>query len=173
MTEQCLQSAFPSPGPPSPRTQSAWSAAGAKQSVSVLLYHLIMRVHSLLIHFCHHISAHDKIHGECLRSAQLPLMSDAQCSAAYSSSSQVRMPCITITLTASCVQTIIPEMLCAGYKAGGVDACKGDSGGPLVCRSKPDLGEKIRTSSVKSIRHPVYQFTHIKILFFYWKTKAV
>ena len=41
MTERCLQSAFPSPGPPSPRTQSAWSAAGAKQSVSVLLYHLI------------------------------------------------------------------------------------------------------------------------------------
>nr|XP_039250220.1 mucin-5AC-like [Styela clava] len=27
---------------------------------------------------------------------------------------------------------------CAGYEAGGIDACKGDSGGPLVCRSSKD-----------------------------------
>ncbi len=50
---------------------------------------------------------------EFLMGAQVPIASDDQCRRAYAEyDSRV--------------------MLCAGYKAGGVDTCQGDSGGPLV-----------------------------------------
>jgi len=60
----------------------------------------------------------DKIHPECLRAAELPIMNHNQCKKMYAESSQ----------------NIIKEMICAGKLKGGVDACKGDSGGPLVCK---------------------------------------
>lgn len=48
-----------------------------------------------------------------LQQARVPIVSDADCAAAY----EVYDPY---------------SMVCAGYPQGGVDACRGDSGGPLV-----------------------------------------
>ncbi|WP_326834324.1 serine protease [Amycolatopsis rhabdoformis] len=48
-----------------------------------------------------------------LRAAVVPMVSDATCRAAYESYDPA-------------------SMVCAGYREGGIDACKGDSGGPLV-----------------------------------------
>jgi secreted trypsin-like serine protease len=48
-----------------------------------------------------------------LRSAQVPVVSDASCSTSYSNYNA-------------------KSMVCAGYPDGGIDACQGDSGGPLV-----------------------------------------
>ena len=57
---------------------------------------------------------------EALREAQVPIIADADCTAAY----QVAGP----------VSDFDPaSMLCAGYLGtGGVDTCQGDSGGPLL-----------------------------------------
>ena len=54
---------------------------------------------------------------ECLRAASVPVMSQARCRGLYANSSQ----------------GILASMVCAGFRDGGVDACKGDSGGPLAC----------------------------------------
>ncbi|GAA3578044.1 serine protease [Amycolatopsis ultiminotia] len=50
---------------------------------------------------------------DVLRSAQVPLVSDATCQSAYDSYDP-------------------SSMVCAGYPQGGTDACQGDSGGPLM-----------------------------------------
>ncbi|KAL5276505.1 hypothetical protein ACFFRR_001996 [Megaselia abdita] len=52
-----------------------------------------------------------------LMTAKVPIIDDQTCSTNYE-------------------DMILDGMLCAGYMAGGTDACNGDSGGPLVCDKK-------------------------------------
>ena len=49
-----------------------------------------------------------------LREVQVPVLSDAECAAAYGTS------------------TDGPTEVCAGYPQGGKDSCQGDSGGPFI-----------------------------------------
>ncbi len=57
---------------------------------------------------------------DTLREAQVPIVSDADCSAAYE-------------LAAGVSEFNPASMLCAGFLGrGGVDTCQGDSGGPLL-----------------------------------------
>jgi len=54
---------------------------------------------------------------ETLQLAQVPLVDNATCNAKDAYNGAIK-----------------PGMMCAGYRAGGIDACQGDSGGPLVLR---------------------------------------
>ncbi|KAL6483547.1 hypothetical protein MHYP_G00084190 [Metynnis hypsauchen] len=54
-----------------------------------------------------------------LRTVTLPIVSNSRCNS-----------------TDSFNGTITDSMICAGYAAGGKDACSGDSGGPLVCEGR-------------------------------------
>nr|XP_002709380.1 plasma kallikrein [Oryctolagus cuniculus] len=51
-----------------------------------------------------------------LQKANIPLVTNEECQKSYRD------------------HAITKQMVCAGYKEGGKDACKGDSGGPLVCK---------------------------------------
>lgn len=61
--------------------------------------------------------AEDGPRSHVLRSAEVPLVSDADCEEAFTSYQP-------------------EEMVCAGFVDGGVDACQGDSGGPLLVDGK-------------------------------------
>jgi len=50
-----------------------------------------------------------------LRFVEVPVVDDAECKSAYQD------------------QLIEDQMICAGFRDGGKDACNGDSGGPMVC----------------------------------------
>ncbi|NP_999239.1 plasma kallikrein [Sus scrofa] len=51
-----------------------------------------------------------------LQKVNIPLVSNEECQKSYRD------------------HKISKQMICAGYKEGGKDACKGESGGPLVCK---------------------------------------
>ena len=53
---------------------------------------------------------------EFLQHAEIPIISNEECRRKKDYSS------------------ISEDMICAGFKEGGVDACNGDSGGPLMCQ---------------------------------------
>ncbi|KAM9408229.1 LOW QUALITY PROTEIN: trypsin [Pholidichthys leucotaenia] len=54
-----------------------------------------------------------------LRTVSVPIISPARCNSSDSFNGN-----------------ITANMICAGYRTGGRDACKGDSGGPLVCERR-------------------------------------
>ncbi|XP_041801752.1 trypsin-3 [Chelmon rostratus] len=54
-----------------------------------------------------------------LRTVKLPIVSTKKCNSSESFDGR-----------------ITENMLCAGFSAGGKDACKGDSGGPLICEGR-------------------------------------
>lgn len=57
-----------------------------------------------------------------LQQVQLPIIGQSSCQSMYDTNANPNDGV-----------TIMSDMVCAGYQAGGKDSCQGDSGGPLVC----------------------------------------
>jgi len=76
-----------------------------------------LRHHSTILLINLHCLAGGSLKTECLRAVTIPIINQNQCETMYKYSQQ----------------KFLDNMMCAGYKEGGVDACKGDSGGPLAC----------------------------------------
>ncbi|BAP57878.1 trypsin domain-containing lipoprotein [Thioploca ingrica] len=66
-------------------------------------------------------SRYNPKYADSLQQATIPIVSNEVCNSPWSYNGDIQ-----------------ETMLCAGFKAGGIDACTGDSGGPLVI--KTDLG---------------------------------
>ncbi|KAM4024009.1 serine protease 27-like [Anomaloglossus baeobatrachus] len=60
---------------------------------------------------------------QTLQEVSLPLIDTPTCDDLYHIDSS----------TSSSTPIILDDMICAGYKIGGMDSCQGDSGGPMVC----------------------------------------
>ncbi|XP_063157920.1 serine protease 27-like [Candoia aspera] len=59
-----------------------------------------------------------------LQEAKVPIIDQKTCNSLFSASPVEGME----------KDPVMPDMICAGYPQGGIDACKGDGGGPLVCK---------------------------------------
>lgn len=69
-------------------------------------------------------------HSIILRHVNVPVVSNAECAAAYGS---IREEFARAGEDYVSFADITSQMMCAGVKAGGRDSCQFDSGGPLLC----------------------------------------
>ncbi|CAH1798340.1 unnamed protein product [Owenia fusiformis] len=58
---------------------------------------------------------------DIIRHVKVPIVPNPLCNKLYSKITELH---------------VTPDMMCAGYKAGGRDACQYDSGGPMVCHNE-------------------------------------
>ncbi len=69
---------------------------------------------------------------DVLKEAQVPIVSDAECGAAYAGPDWNFTPA---------------EMICAGFPDGGTDTCQGDSGGPMLVQAPDGAWRQIGITS--------------------------
>ncbi|GKY90669.1 hypothetical protein MPSEU_000040300 [Mayamaea pseudoterrestris] len=90
-----------------------------------------------------------------LQTVQLPYIPYEKCQAYYGSHVQ-------------------PDMICAGYKEGGHDACNGDSGGPMIVRKGDQIFQVGVVSWGKGCGQPNQPGVYISVQFhFNWIQKTI